>query len=227
MSAPLTYASPALWAVARAFIVTFFNLFGPPEDIAAEHTLLAPARALMLSWLRAGEAMMRHLLLIEASHYPKPNTRPLLHVKRNRTRRERLFYADKPQAWRVSFRCLSLSRLRGGSVERRSRETKGDVAHSKVAGLQLDRRDRWHQARWPAPKFYSAWPLAERAEAMLRAFNAPEAYAKRLARRLHATPHRAAGLTRIPPNLPRRSTISAASVKTRSWREGASKAADA
>jgi hypothetical protein len=36
----------------------------------------------------------------------------------------------------------------------------------------------------------------------VRAFNNPEAYAKRLARRLHATPHRAASLTRHPPNLP-------------------------
>jgi hypothetical protein len=44
--------------------------------------------------------------------------------------------------------------------------------------------------------------LALRAEAMLRAFNNPEPYARRLAARLHATPHRAASLTRHPPNLP-------------------------
>jgi len=48
----------------------------------------------------------------------------------------------------------------------------------------------------------TAWPLAERAEALLRAFNNPAPYAKRLARRLHTAPQRAAQLTRHPPNLP-------------------------
>jgi hypothetical protein len=36
----------------------------------------------------------------------------------------------------------------------------------------------------------SAWPLAERYEALIRVFNDPTKYAQRLARRLHATPHR-------------------------------------
>lgn len=47
-------------------------------------------------------------------------------------------------------------------------------------------------------KFYSAWPLAERYEALLRVFNNPAPFAKRLAARLHATPHRAAELMRLP-----------------------------
>ena len=34
----------------------------------------------------------------------------------------------------------------------------------------------------------SAWPLAERYEALIRVFNAPFAFARRLARRLHAQP---------------------------------------
>jgi hypothetical protein len=61
--------------------------------------------------------------------------------------------------------------------------------------------ERWCAEYWPKPKFYSAWPLAERAEALLRAFNNPEPYARRLSRRLHATPHRAAALTRQPSDL--------------------------
>jgi hypothetical protein len=36
------------------------------------------------------------------------------------------------------------------------------------------------------PRFHSVWPLAERYEALLRVFNDPTAYAKRLAKHLYA-----------------------------------------
>jgi hypothetical protein len=35
---------------------------------------------------------------------------------------------------------------------------------------------------------------------MLRVYNNPAPYARRLARRLYATPHRARAMTRLPPN---------------------------
>jgi hypothetical protein len=55
-------------------------------------------------------------------------------------------------------------------------------------------------------RFTSAWPLAERYEALIRVFNDPAPYAKRLAARLHALPHRAAELLRLPKRKrPRRS----------------------
>jgi hypothetical protein len=38
-----------------------------------------------------------------------------------------------------------------------------------------------------------------RYEALLRVFNDPTAYARRLARRLHATPHRLREMLRAPP----------------------------
>lgn len=47
--------------------------------------------------------------------------------------------------------------------------------------------------------FRSAWPLAKRYEAMLRAFNDPLVYARRLSRHLHATPHRLREVLRAPP----------------------------
>jgi len=50
------------------------------------------------------------------------------------------------------------------------------------------------------PSFHSAWPAAERYEALLRAFNDPAPYARRLAKRLHATPHRRSELLRAPPD---------------------------
>lgn len=214
--APITTAPPILWAAARALITTIFALFGEPARIAAQHTHRQSERRLLLKWLRAGEALMRHLLLIEAANYARPNTRPLLpRAPRKRTRHLMTFEPDKPEAWRVSFRALHLPPRRGGSVERS--ETKGDVsarAPSDAFGVssparggdkkrgRLSREERWCSEYWPKPKFYSAWPLAERAEALLRAFNNPEPHAKRLAARLHATPHRARELTRHPPNLP-------------------------
>ncbi len=196
--APITYAPPILWAAARALITTIFALFGEPARIAAQHTHRQSERTLLLKWLRAGEALMRHLLLIEAAAYARPNTRPLLpRASRKRARRLMTFEPDKPEAWRVSFRALHLPPRRGGSVERS--ETKGDVsarAPSDAFGVSSPARGGNKK------RFYSAWPLAERAEALLRAFNDPEPYAKRLAARLHATPHRARELTRHPPNLP-------------------------
>jgi hypothetical protein len=55
----------------------------------------------------------------------------------------------------------------------------------------------WFTAK-PA-KFYSAWPLAERYEVLLRVFNNPAPFARRLAKRLHAVPHRLTEILRTPP----------------------------
>ncbi len=177
----VTHAPPLLWAAARALICTIFALFGDPSAIAAQHTHSARERSLLLKWLRAGEAFMRHLLLIEASHVARANSRPPTRMRRLRKRRLVTFEADKPEDWRVSFRCfLDRRRLAGGDGRKRSNVRRRDAG---------------------GPRFHSAWPLAERAEAMLRAFNHPEAYAKRLARRLYAAPKRAGPVLRHPPDL--------------------------
>jgi hypothetical protein len=60
----------------------------------------------------------------------------------------------------------------------------------------------WFAAK-PA-KFHSAWPLAERYEALIRVFNDPAPYAKRLVARLNAAPHRAR--TDAPAHSPPRTT---------------------
>ncbi|MGD9980608.1 MAG: hypothetical protein AB7H66_02525 [Hyphomonadaceae bacterium] len=190
-SAPITFAPPALWAMARTFLVTFFALFGSPQQLAEKHTLTGKAYKLTLDWLRAGEALLRRLLLIEAAHYDKPNLRPLLHERRARVRRAITFYPDQPEAWRVSFRMFVTSR----------RAPRPPLA-KRPEKPRLSREERWCSEHWPRPTFHSAWSLAERVEAMLRVFNNPEPYAKRLARRLHATPHRARALLRHPANAP-------------------------
>jgi hypothetical protein len=179
-SAPVRTAPLALWRVAEAFLGVLNALFGAPEQVAARHTLTAKAHAHLASWLRAGEAMLRRLLLTEAAAFPKPNTRPLLRPPRQRVRKLREFSADAPDAWRVSFRIFHLPPRRGGSAEPRGGEAKGEVAREEN-------------------RFRAAWPLAERYEALIRVFNDPAAYARRLARRLHATPHRLGEILRAPP----------------------------
>lgn len=174
----------ALWRVAEAFMHILHALFGDPSQIAAKHTLTLKAHQLMASWLRAGEAMMRRLLLIEAAAYAKPNTRPLLRASRKRTRKLMHFTPDAPEHWRVSFLCFSSER-RLPAGKQRCRQDAG------APKGRLSREDRWCSEYWPKPRFRSAWRLAHRYEALLRVFNDPDAYARRLSRQLHATPHRA------------------------------------
>lgn len=163
------HAPPQLWAAAGVLLRAIFMLFGNPEDIGADGAHSRQTRALLLKWLRVGEAVLRHLLLIEAAALPAPPPRAPQRKRRVRARRLIAFWPDQPEAWRVSFRCIARKR-----------------ASQRHAG-----------ARKAPRRFHAAWPLAERAEAMLRAFNAPLAFARRLARRL--TPARAAGLCKTPP----------------------------
>lgn len=192
------FAPLPLWRAAGTLLHTLFNLFGAPERLADKHTLVGAEHKLILNWLRSAEALMRRLLFIEASHYPKSNARPLLHAKRTRKRRAMEFWPDKPEAWRVSFRVFPSSpAMRGGSAERRSRKAKGQRAPSDAFGV-------FSPARGGDVTFHSAWPVAERFEALLRVHNDPTPYARRLARRLHARPHIIATLLRVPSELEHR-----------------------
>jgi hypothetical protein len=168
------HAPIELWRTAQTFLGLLFNLFGNPEDVAERHTLTKKPYKLLLDWLRAGEALLRRLLLIEASAHPKPNTRPLLRAQRKRTRTLRYFTPEEPEKWRVSFRTFA----------------------SPVAGPAKRPRSRSEK------RFFSAWPLAERYEALIRVFINPAPFAARLARRLFATPHRQRELTSHPANAP-------------------------
>jgi hypothetical protein len=179
-NAPHRHAPLALWRIAQGFLNVLYATFGAPEEVAARHTLTRHAHALMAAWLRAAEMLMRRLLLIEAAAYPKPNIRPLLYAKRVRARQLMGFSPDEPEKWRVSFRCFSPS-----GVTHTQTQKARDVRKVSAVGV-------CHPVAHPiAPAtLRSAWPLAERYEALIRVFNDPTKYAQRLARRLHATPHR-------------------------------------
>ena len=189
-----------LWRVAQSFLHTLHALFGGPERIAFQHTLTEELYRLLLSWVRCGEAMMRRLLLIEAASYPKPNTPPRLWPKRTRKRRLVGFDDDKPETWRARLRYFTSIRScpakRVRSTSKRAPERRPEDYPEPIGDMHF------HQGPWftaKRAKFYSAWPLAERYEALLRVFNDPAPYARRLAKRLHAVRHRIAEILRAPP----------------------------
>jgi hypothetical protein len=163
-----------LWRRVREFLCECFGLFGEPQDLADRHTLTFKDYRLILPWLRAAEALIRRFLLIEASLLPPgpPAPRPAGASKRPATRSSHDLDLTNPNSWRVTFRGFS-SPARGGSGSRRSRETKGGVDTHAALVRKL------------SPKFRSALPLALRFEAVLRAYNNPLPFARRLAARLH------------------------------------------
>jgi hypothetical protein len=174
---PARTAPLDLWRAAAAFLHMLQALFGDPGAIASRSTLTIVTYKMIAAWLRAGEAMMRRLLLIEAAAFPKPKPRLQPPASHTRVRKLMRFEAEHPELWRVSFRCFA------------------DAPSRATPTARFSRRDR----RARSPKLRSAWPLAERYEALLRVFNDPSACARRLARRLHAAPQRTAALLRTPP----------------------------
>ena len=175
-----------LWKIAQAFLNTLYALFGGPERIAFQHTHTRAERALFLPWLKAGEALMRRLLLIEAAAYPKPNTPPRLWPKRRRVKKLVGFDADAPETWRVSLRCLH-NTLPGRS-EAKSRGPFQRVTEMSESCAAMDPGSARATHACPGSvghfaqptKFYSAWPLAERYESIIRVFNNPAPFAKAL-----------------------------------------------
>jgi hypothetical protein len=174
------------------------TLFGEPKDVAHQHTYVLKHHQRLSQWLSCAEAMLRRLLLIEAAAYEKPNTRPLLHAPRPYVRRTAEFWPDKPEDWRVRFRVLHLDRRRlRRPLSKRARSSAGGDAGGP--SKRVSREDRWSYENFKPVKFRDAWPLALRFEACLRVFNDPAPFARRLSRRLHATPHRLSEALRAPP----------------------------
>lgn len=172
-----------------ALIHQLFGLFGEPQQIAALQLIDRKTHELLSRWLRGCECVLRQLLLIEASALTAPRPRS---AAKGTTRRSSELVDDSapchhdldhPETWRVSFRVLSSPSHRA-SVPQEARDEGGAAPPS-------DRFAITSPANAGRNPFCSAWPLALRAEALLRAFNDPLPFARRLAARLHRKPHRA------------------------------------
>ncbi|MGQ0534279.1 MAG: hypothetical protein ACT4OF_16545 [Caulobacteraceae bacterium] len=190
----------ALWRALRAFLATMFSLFGEPQEIAALGLMRRKQHALMLAWLRAGEAFLRRLLFIEALALigpaaPSAASKPA--PRKPRQRKLMCFHPDQPEDWRVSFRVIEPRRAQrprshGGARREpiwippafRSPRPKGDTHYfSPAPKLNVGKIVCVTRAREPR-NWPNAWPLAERLEAMLRTYNDPFSHARRLARAL-------------------------------------------
>jgi hypothetical protein len=172
-------APPNLWRIIECFVAAFIDRIGDPTTIAYREFVTLHHLRLIRRWLSAGEAFLRQLLLIEASAYRQAApARP--RTPRQRKRRLVIHDPDKPKEWRVYFRCFPAQRRPQTARKRKSPPPPSPP------------RDPL------APRLYSAWPLAERAEALLRVINNPARYAKRLARKLFADPKRTCVLSKRP-----------------------------
>lgn len=156
----------ALWRTLRYFIVSMFTLFGAPEVIARLHTLTREQHKDILAWLRPLEALLRKLIYLDAVELDLPRPTPRTpRAPRQRPRRLVEHDPDKPEDWRVSFKVCA------------------PTARATAT-----------RSRNPS-RFVSAWPIAERFEALLRGFNEPAPLVRRLARLLRKRPERAASIT--------------------------------
>ena len=165
----------ALWQDVRYFIGIIWSLFGGPETIAALRNLQRKDHQQLACWLRRAETLVRKLLLIEAAELSVAESKRTKRKALTRAKPKRIFNADEPHQWRVSFKLCE-----------------GDMypfAQKKV---------RVPKTVSPDARFPEARPLAERFEALLRVFDAPECYVARAARLLRRCAHKIMQLTSIP-----------------------------
>jgi hypothetical protein len=175
--------SPLL-TTAREIIRTLFHACGEPQAIASQGYISAKLYDLFLTWIRAGETLLRRVLLIEAyalAPVPPASSRQLS-PRTPRKRQLVAFYPDKPDDWRVSFHCAV-------PMERR-RPRRPSPAHA---------------GETPALHIFSTWPLALRAEALLRVCNNPAPYIARLARAIARIPKLIARICKPPHKRKRKS----------------------
>ncbi|HWA00061.1 MAG TPA: hypothetical protein VG841_07070 [Caulobacterales bacterium] len=166
----VTLAPAALWRIAHSFLATLIALFGTPDELAGRLLLTRREHKLACAWLRTGEAMLRRLIFIEARAYAKPNTPlPTPNTSAPRTLRPRA-----PHSFKL------------------------DATFHVITGAPRKSTRRTRRALRDAPRldYVSAGGAAGRFAALVRAFNDPAAYARRLARRLFADGKRAFVLLR-------------------------------
>lgn len=183
MTNPARTAPLSLWRIAQTFLNVLYGLFGAPDDVAARGWIARQTHKLLASWLRAGEVLLRHLLLLEAAALTQAPARTQ-RASRPRVRTAHEFCADAPETWRVSFRAVcAVIHTHSDRDDDRSEALAVRVCHRLAP-------------RHPALR--DAWPLAERYEALIRVFNNPAPYAARLLRRLNHAPRYVARVLAAP-----------------------------
>ncbi|MBI1251886.1 MAG: hypothetical protein GC189_10470 [Alphaproteobacteria bacterium] len=153
-AAAIPTPADALWDFLRTLVNAALNLFGGPEEIAAQRVLDRATYRRLSQWLAPLEAMARRLLFAAAMAFPAPKKILRRRKQKRASAVARAFDPDAPsQAWPTSLR---FTRFR-------------IAARGK--------------ARPAAPALRLAAPLAARLEMLARIALDPQRYAKRLAAR--------------------------------------------
>jgi hypothetical protein len=195
------------WADLAHTLRTVAALFGAPGELAAARVLPWDTARRLRDWLRALEALARALLVALAARLPDRPQRP-----RGWTARRHDPSTDEwtDDAVATDASLLESERWAGVSFAGspptpRSGRARGESGTPGSAS---------------APRFAWTLPLAHRLEALIRVAEAPERYARRVARRLAADPVAARRMLRPPPSEarsgPLREEVLAA--RTDAWR---------
>ncbi len=152
------------WAALQHAIMCMLAIFGGVAAVAERLILTRAGRIEILQWLAQIEATARRLILVEALKLPPPNAPPsfvpLAKLATAYADKPRPELPEDPEQWNVRFHVWSGAR----------------PAVRKTIGVQATRS---HAIQ------FNAIPLARRMEAVRRLFDQRQAYAQRLALRVH------------------------------------------
>jgi hypothetical protein len=168
-----------LWEELKALLRDVGAIFGDPASLWSERVLPRGEALSLRGWLAALEAAARALLLVMAARLPRPEPGP--HVARR----------ARPPA--------GAARPEPPHEDAPDTETPGSERWAGVVFRALPPKGGRPGRPAPARRFVSCRTLARRFEALIRVAEAPEAYARRLARRLYGSPALAARVLGPPP----------------------------
>lgn len=172
------------WRELRWLIDQIYGIWGDADRIAGRWRLSLKAHRDLSAWLACAEMLLRRLLYIHAAAIDPAGIAP----KRAASPRPRpegkaaaapawSIDRDRPETWRVSFRLFP--------------QVRAGLRHAQPgASLSVSKGSAANQSERPRG-FRHALPLAQRYEALLRAFNDPDRLILRIARTLRRDPARA------------------------------------
>ncbi|NIR60744.1 MAG: hypothetical protein GWO02_15175 [Gammaproteobacteria bacterium] len=178
----------ALWTELKVLLRLVAAIFGEPASLLEEGAVARREGELLRGWLSALEAIARALLLAMAASLPRPTCGRAPAGRWVRPARTEQVHADRDnEPWTDG----------AAAVDRPGSERWAGVA---FRASPRSRGARGMRASTGAPRgLLFTRPLAYRLEALIRVAEAPQPYARRLARRLRAEPGLAARVLRAPP----------------------------
>jgi hypothetical protein len=172
-----------IWAEIKALLRWTAIVFGAPVDLAQQETMPRREAERLRRWLAVLEAMARALLLALAARLPRPAPSASSKPRRSRDSRE-----------------MDKSRFETNESRPETDESQDSQRWTGVSFPALPRPPRPRTRTDGGTHRTVVWTegLARRFEAVIRVAENPEAYARRLARRLRAEPAAAPRLLRAP-----------------------------